>query len=355
MAGVALALIVGLPTVVGNSGSAAITFSFALIGDLPYSPDDVTGMGALVTDVNNDTDVEFVAHVGDVKPGPLECSDAVMRARFDLFQGFENPFWFTPGDNDWTGCWQAGAPPYAPPYDPQERLTALRSLFYPTPTRTTGGTTMAVTPQSASPGFGKYVENVRFRRECVTFGSVHQVGSFNGLERIPGESPAQRTAREAEVDARIEADVAWIDEIFDSAQAAGSTGVFLLMHNRPTDGAGEGTVEVKDKLIERATAPAWNDRPVLLANGSEHSYSVTPNFLGVANLTQWVTTGDAGAIDSWIKVDVDCSKSTVDQMFSHTLVETGTTPPPPPPDPAPIVGPADVDVGARRGSSIKVP
>jgi hypothetical protein len=358
LAVVAVALTVGLSAAVGRSSSAATSFSFAFIGDLPYTPDDVASIGDLVTDINNDVDVQFVAHVGDVKPSALKCSDSVMQARFDLFQDFENPFWFTPGDNDWTGCWQAGAAPYAPPYDPQQRLVKLRDLFYPNPNRTTGGTTMAVTPQSARTGFAKYVENVRFRRDCITFGSVHQVGATNGLDPVPNETSAQRKAREAEVFDRIDADVAWIDEIFDSAEVAGSKGVFIMMHGRPTEGQGVGTVAVKERLIARATAPSWGDRPVLLANGSEHVYQVNPEFLGVSNLTQWVTAGGAGATGSWIKVNVDCSKTTVDQMFSHTIIETGTTPPPPPPpppDPAPIVGPAEVVVGADRGSSIEIP
>jgi len=359
--GVAGLLAIALFGVIGGVGSAANSFSFALMGDLPYKLADVANMPALVTDVNNDPDVQFVAHVGDIKPGLVTCSDSVLQGRFDLFQGFEDPFWLTPGDNDWTGCWKG-----TPAYDPQQRLTALRALFYPVPTRTTGGSTMAVTPQSASPGFGKYVENVRFRRECVTFGSIHQVGSLNGLEPVPGESAGERTAREAEVAERNAANVAWIDQIFDTAENAGSEGVFILMHNRPS--TGEGTKPVHDALIARATKASWAGKPVLLANGSEHVYTVTPNFLGVANLTQWITTGEDGATDNWMKVTVDCSKTDVDEMFTHTFVDTGTTPTttstttptttPTSTTLAPVSvlnDPATVDARPVRGDSIKTP
>ena len=351
--GVCGLLMIGLSTLVGHSGSAASSFSFALIGDLPYKLAEVDNMGALMSDINNDSGVQFVAHVGDIKPGLVACSNSVLRGRFDLFQGFEDPFWLTPGDNDWTGCWRAGEPPYPSPYDPQERLTKLRSIFYPVPTRTTGGTTMAVTPQSATSGFAKYVENVRFRRECVTFGSVHQVGSLNGLQTVPGETTAQRNAREAEVADRNVANVAWIDRIFDSAENAGSAGVLILMHSRPS--TGEGTKPVHDELIARATAFG---KPVLLANGSEHVYTVTPNFLGVPNMTQWITTGDEGATDSWMKVSVDCSQTDVDQMFTHTIVTTGTTPTTTSTTVAPLPGlngPATVDALPERGDSIKIP
>ena len=39
-------------------------FHFAFIGDLPYTPADSANMPAFVTDINNDTDVQFVAHAG---------------------------------------------------------------------------------------------------------------------------------------------------------------------------------------------------------------------------------------------------------------------------------------------------
>lgn len=330
--------------VISGVGSAANSFSFALMGDLPYKVADVDNMPALVADVNNDPDVQFVAHVGDIKPGLVACTDAVLAGRFDLFQGFDDPFWFTPGDNEWTGCWKG-----TPAFDPQERLAALRALFYPVPSRTTGGATMAVTPQSATPGFGTYVENVRFRRDCVTFGSIHQVGSLNGLETVPGESSSERAVREAEVAARNDANVAWIDRIFDTAQNAGSKGVFILMHSRPS--TGEGTKPVHDQLIARATAFG---KPVLLANGSAHVYTVTPDFLGVANLTQWITTGEDGATDSWMKVAVDCSKTDVDEMFTHAFVTTGTTATTTTTTPPGINGPAVVDVRPRRDASIKI-
>jgi hypothetical protein len=331
-------LVLGLAGLSGGTGSAATTFSFALIGDVPYSDADVASMGGLVADVNNDPDVRFVAHVGDVKAGELTCSDAVLTARFDLFQAFDDPFWFTPGDNEWTDCHAA-----TPAYNPLNRLAKVRSLFYPVPTRTTGGSSMAVTPQSAP-----YVENVWFQRDCVTFGSIHQVGSLNGLEPWTNETPAQKTDRENEVAGRIAADVAWVDRIFDQATTANSAGVFLLIHEKPSTGA--GTVDVRDRIEARARAFG---KPVILANGSEHVYEVEPGFLGVGNVTRWQTTGGPGAVASWLKVGVDCSSVSV---FSHSTVNTGTTPPTTTlPPPLSGIGPAAVDAHPTRGTSILIP
>ena len=333
---------------VGRGGSAANSFSFALIGDVPYSSAAVTNMPALIADVNNDTGVEFVAHVGDIiNNTTTACDNSTLTSRFNLFQTFEDAFWFTPGDNDWTDCWK-GAPP---PYDPQERLVWLRDRFYPVPDRTTGGNPMTVIPQSASSGYGLYVENVRFKRDCVTFGSIHQVGSKNGLDPVTGESTAEKNARVAEVNARIAADVAWIDTVFNRAIADNSKGVFLIIHDQPTTGA--GTVAVRDKLQARAQAYG---KPVILANGSEHVFEAENNYLGVSNMKRWQVTGGpgAGTTDTWLKIGVDCGSAAV---FSYTTVATGTTPttttttPPPtttlPPGPG-IDGPARVTKQAQR-------
>ena len=76
------------------------------------------------------------------------------------------------------------------------------------------------------------------------------------------------------------------------------------------------------------------------------------------NLTQWITTGEDGATDNWMKVAVDCSKTDVDEMFTHTFVTTGTTPTTTSTTVAPLPGvngPATVDAHPARGDSIKTP
>ena len=336
--GVTVLVMLVLSVVVGRAGSAANSFSFALIADVPYTDADVASMGDLVADINNDPGVRFVAHAGDMKPGGLACSDQVMAARFDLYQGFDDPFWFTPGDNDWTDCHAAD-----PPSNPLDRLGALRALFYPIPTSTTGGAKMAVTPQSEP-----YVENVWFRRDCVTFGSIHQVGARNGLDPWRNETPTQKRDREREVADRITADVAWVDRIFDRAESAGSAGVFLLVHERPSTGG--GYVDVRDRIEARARAFG---KPVVIAHGSEHVQEIEAGFLGVANLTRWGTVGGSGATESWLRVGVNCSTSSV---FSQAVVVTGTTPTTTTgPRPPRQIGPATVEVGPARGNSVKVP
>ena len=353
---VALSTIVGTALMRTDSGAAAPPFSFALIGDVPYSSSDVTAMPALVQDIDNDAGVQFVAHAGDTKRASTACTDATMQQRFGLFQGFDDPFWFTPGDNDWTDCREPDRSA-----NPLERLDFLRSLFYPTSTRTTGGTQMTVTPQSAVPGFEKYVENVSFQTGCATFGSIHQVGSNNGLSTWPNETVFERELRVAEVEARIVANVAWVDAIFDRADMASSTGVFLLVHAEPE--AAAGWTEVRDLIVARAAAFVGK---VVIAHGDGHTQAVEAGFLGLANVTRWEMKGGSGATSQWVRATVDCSTPSL--LFSQQVVVTGSTPPTTstttPPTTTTTVAttvPLNIDRGAtsgeqaRRGASFVVP
>jgi hypothetical protein len=152
----------------------------------------------------------------------------------------------------------------------------------------------------------------------VSFGAIHMVGSNNGTDPWTDETPEQTTAREAEVAARTAADVAWVGEVFDAAVAHGSDGVFLLMQAAPSSSA--PFAAVRAEISSQAQDFA---KPVIVAHGDGHVYTVTPNYLGRPNVTRWETYGAAGAVNQWIKVAVDCDAPTV---FSHQTVTTGSTP-----------------------------
>src|SRR5512146_1382096 len=77
-------------------------FEFALIGDMPYN--DATHNREplflnLVNEVNSDPSIQFVMHAGDIKAGHELCSNELLQHRFDLYQKFNVPFIYTPGDN----------------------------------------------------------------------------------------------------------------------------------------------------------------------------------------------------------------------------------------------------------------
>ncbi|HQZ33306.1 MAG TPA: hypothetical protein PK020_02720 [Ilumatobacteraceae bacterium] len=269
----------------GATSSAGTTFNFALIGDLPYTAADSANLPALVADINNDPDVLFVAHAGDIKNGTTTCAEAELQSRFAKFQQFDDAFWYTPGDNEWTDCHRAN-----PPSNPLARLAALRTIFYPNPAQTSGGAPRAVVSQSTDPAHSEFVENTMFHEQCVSFGSLHVVGSGNGTEAWVGETPQQTLDREAAVTARSAADVAWIDTVFDAAVARGSKGVFLLLQAAPSTQA--PFAAVRAKIISRAQA---FNKPVIVAHGDGHVYTVTNPYLGLANVTRWETYGASGA------------------------------------------------------------
>ena len=61
-------------------------FSFALIGDMPYSPTDSVRFGRLVEEINRAEGLEWVVHVGDIKGGSSPCTDGLLQSRFEWFQ-----------------------------------------------------------------------------------------------------------------------------------------------------------------------------------------------------------------------------------------------------------------------------
>ena len=79
-------------------------FTFAVIGDIPYGPAQITAFPSVVDQINADPAVQFVDHLGDIKSGSSWCTDtyfAMIRQQFDRFS---DPLVYTPGDNEWTDC-----------------------------------------------------------------------------------------------------------------------------------------------------------------------------------------------------------------------------------------------------------
>ncbi len=76
------------------------SFEFALMGDNPYGEPRVPKFEALIEHVNSRGDLAWVIHLGDSKRGAEPCTDELLRSRFALYQRFNAPFIFTPGDND---------------------------------------------------------------------------------------------------------------------------------------------------------------------------------------------------------------------------------------------------------------
>lgn len=117
--------ILGAALLAGCAATAE-RFQFAVIGDQQYNAESEAQFPRLMEDIDR-SDVEFVIHVGDFKPGAsVPCDDALFRSRKQQFDASHHPFIYTPGDNEWTDCHN----PKAGGFDPLERLAKLREIFF---------------------------------------------------------------------------------------------------------------------------------------------------------------------------------------------------------------------------------
>src|SRR5262245_53822757 len=110
MVGASLAVLF-TTTVLTQSNSAARanpngngSFTFALIGDMPYGPEGELKFPNVVADINRDRTLSFVVHDGDIKNGSSLCSDDMFYDRLQRFNAIAHPLIYIPGDNEWTDC-----------------------------------------------------------------------------------------------------------------------------------------------------------------------------------------------------------------------------------------------------------
>lgn len=307
-------------TAAGSSGAPdddsrdgrAKSFTFAVIGDLPYGDAQVAAFPGWVDQINADPDVQLVDHLGDIKNGSSLCSDAYFAFIRGQFDRFVDPLVYTPGDNEWTDCHR----PNNGGYDPLERLAAVRSLFFPAPGHTLGQHPVQVAAQVDQ----GYPENVAYERARVAFAAVHIVGSNNGLVPWTGAT-APNPAQTAEVLGRTSADIGLIRNTFREAKRHKDRAVVLLTQADMFDPT-MPTPTYADfyafQPIVQAIAQetARFDGPVVLFNGDSHVFNPDQplaagspwlSLYGVApvtNLTR-ITVEGSTALDEWLKVTVD--------------------------------------------------
>ena len=275
-----VALALALPAASAAGQDAAKPTTLAVIGDTPYDDAQLADVPKLVAAINAARGVRTVVHLGDMKSGQ-PCTDAFFAARVQLYDTFEDPFVFTPGDNDWTDCHRSQFGGFVP----TERLASLRRIFYPRPDRALGGRpALAVRPQSRDPRYSDYVENVMWKRSRAVFATIHVVGSNNDLvpwfvdTRLPSPPPetAQNTAlRTAEYARRQRANLAWVDRTFAVARRDRARGVVIAMQANLWLRRLESNADVAgfDAIVQRiATRARRFDGEVLLLQGDTHKY-----------------------------------------------------------------------------------
>jgi hypothetical protein len=289
---------------------AAGSFSFALIGDVPYGSGAEPGFERMRQQIDDDPSIRFVLHAGDLKGSSEPCSDELLRRRLAQLQRVRTALVYTPGDNDWTDCHRAGAGGHPP----LERLAALRRLAWPDPGRSLG---QAPLPLQRQPGFP---ENAQFTYGRVAFVALHVIGSNNGLEpwraTTAMEGNVSGDEQQAALRRREAAGLAWLAAAFERARADEAIGVVVLMHANPRfelpsgDARRAGFEAVIEALGRLA---AGFGRPVLLLHGDGHFFRSDRPLADasppVPNLRRVQVFGHP--FTEWTRIDVDPGSAAV--------------------------------------------
>lgn len=299
---IAAAIVVAVAILVHRSGlrPAAATppgsFSFGVFGDAPYFPDEELRYPFLLQHIDAH-DLRFAVHVGDIFWRP--CSDEHYAEVLRNFDGLHEPVVYTPGDNEWTDCWEDGSGSY----QPRERLARIRQIFFANPNRSLGAHPMPVVSQG-----GEFVENARWSYDGAVFATVNLPGSMNAMVPFPGRTAAD----DAEVRRRTEAAAAWARAAFAEARAENARAVvFAFQANMHTEKGGKYTQAYEPFLATVEDEAARFGRPVLLAHGDGHVFIVDHPLRRAANVTRMQVPGSPRV--GWVRVVV-----TPDTKFQFT-------------------------------------
>ena len=268
---------------------------FALIGDNPYEDYNIPKYELMIDDINARA-VEWVIHVGDMKSGGSDCSDASLEAIYATNQQFEMPFVVTPGDNDWFDC----ARESAGGFDRLERLRKLRQIFF--------SEDPEIGAWRQSDGGSEYVENIMWVKDSVVFGTVHLVGI---------------TGQEGGVDVHndiMAAGVEWLQQIFKEAERVEAKGIFLATQADLFPLTAEphllgllcrGCPKVRPfyELFHDALISQLRDfdKPVVLAVGDTHIFRVDKPLYDEGQLVEHFTRVETFGAEQvhWVRVSVD--------------------------------------------------
>lgn len=258
-------------------------FAFAAMGDAPYYWWEDLRFRILRRELDA-AGLRFTIHVGDIFWRP--CSDAMyakFRKRFDLLHA---PVIYTPGDNEWTDCWERGSGSYAP----LERLNRIRQIFF------------SDAPRIPLARQQQFPENARWKQQDVVFTTVHITGSQNAMKPFPGRTPADDAAARE----RMTANIAWMREAF--ASAANARAIVIAFHGSPAFEEPPGhqyRQHFEPFLGALEDETARFGKPVLLIHGDDHEYRVDSPVISRHRLPNFTRLEVPGSPDvGWVRVTV---------------------------------------------------
>ena len=242
------------------------TFSFAVMGDAPYYVwEDF--QYRLVLQSLEINDLSWVIDVGDIFWRP--CTDELYRKNLERFNALRHPVIYTPGDNEWTDCWE----PDSGGFGLGDRLDRIRQIFFSNPTRSLGGAALPLASQAGREPYPEFAENARWVHEGIVFATAHIVGSDNGMKPFPSRTEADDVASKR----RTEAAAVWVRDTFDVAHNLNASAVVLSFHANAAleDPASDPFRQAFEPFITAIEEEAERfARPVLLAHGDGHDYTV---------------------------------------------------------------------------------
>lgn len=235
---------------------AAEPLRFFAVGDLPYTPSEMTGLQTLFAAAAGKT--PFVIHVGDIKGGSEPCTDDNLRQIAALFRAQPVPVVYTPGDNEWTDCHRERAGGL----NPLDRLERVRDIFYRDP-----GVLRLQALGVAQPGKrgrdAALPEIYSFVKDGVIFVALHVVGSDNGYRPRQSSTISEFASRE-------QANASALAHALDQARRRGTKVMVILCQADPMF---EDPVSLPGFLsFRRGLVQLMADFPgqVLLIHGDTH-------------------------------------------------------------------------------------
>jgi hypothetical protein len=317
-----------------NTGSAN-PYTLAVIGDIPYGAQKLEDFPKLIALMNADPKVDVAVHLGDIKAGSSSpCTDEYFTTIRGLFDTFQDPLVYTPGDNEWTDCHVASKNNGL--YTPTERLAAVRALFFPVPGQTLGGRKKQLLTQADDPDNSAFVENTMFMESRVVFAALNITGSNNDLASWGSPLPADAASfptQADEVASRAQANTAWLNKAFALANTEDAAGVVLFMQADMWDPTAK--LDGFDALVTQiGTLAAAFGKPVLILEGDSHRFKVDNPFSAspenalahalhpstpvAENVTRMVVEGSDGRTE-YVRLTID-PKPTTGSIFSWDRV-----------------------------------
>ena len=263
-----------------------------------------TGVPNLIADMNN-SDISFSIHDGDLKAGsgtagstsPTTCSDALYQQSLKYLNSFQQPAFFTPGDNDWTDCDR----PANGSFNSLERLQRERQLLFATD-RSFGQKTMQTEVQSAPLCVGTTNTTPRLHRRPVLPEAMRREPP---KRRRPSVAAGHVRRGEGERLGRRD------DRLAGRPGLGPSDGTRAPLRDpktlTETDGQPDGFKSILSKLRDLTID---FKKPVVLVHGDSHYFRIDKPFQDsqgrrLENFTRVETFGDGNNDVHWVKALID--------------------------------------------------